>query len=319
MYELPIEIREETLRLASKENAAALCEAAERLSQRYREESGAGKRLASGKRDILAYAAARMPATYAAVSRALELSLECCELSPDSILDVGAGTGAASAAAFALTGCGQITCIEREQSMIDAGERLLQAGGISARWVCGDITARLPFSAHSADLVLSSYCLNELTPAARETAIGGLWAAAKQALLIVEPGTPAGFAQLKSARKQLLALGANIAAPCPDIEDCPISDNDWCHFTVRVPRTRLHKQLKSGSVPYEDEKFCFIFALRGKAAPCAARIMRHPRIDSGRVTLKICGANGIYEQLITRSSAQFKLARKADCGDALEP
>lgn len=317
MYELPIEIREQTLRLISEENPAALCDAAERLSQRYRESSGTGKRLVSGKRDILAYAAARMPATYAAVSRALDLSLECCDLSPNSVLDVGAGTGAASAAAFAITGCEQITCIEREQSMIDAGQKLLQAGGISAQWICGDITANSSFTAQKADLVLSSYCLNELTPAARESAVKSLWEAANQALLIVEPGTPAGFAQLKSARKQLIALGANIAAPCPNINECPISQDDWCHFTVRVARTRLHKQLKGASVPYEDEKFCFIFALRGEAVSCAARIMRHPRIDSGRVTLSLCTPNGISERLITRSSPLFKQARKSECGDSL--
>lgn len=326
MYELPVEIREETLRLISEENPAALCDAAESLSKRYREESRTGKRLVSGKRDILAYAAARMPATYAAVSRALELSLECCTLFPRSILDVGAGTGAASAAAFALTDCEQITCIEREQCMIEVGESLLRAGGINARWVRGDITDSSRGSLPQAELVLSSYCLNELKPAARDAAVERLWNAAQGALLIVEAGTPAGFEQIKSARKQLMALGAQIAAPCPEVQDCPIAQNDWCHFTVRVARTRLHKQLKSASVPYEDEKFCFILALRGesengnpdcgKASPCKARILRHPRIDSGKVTLSLCSADGITEKLITRSSPLFKQARKADCGDS---
>ena len=98
MYELPVEIREETLRLIEGERPDALCGAAERLSERYREGGGTGRRLVGGKLDILAYAAARMPATYAAVSRALALSLECCELSPETVLDAGAGTGAAAAA-----------------------------------------------------------------------------------------------------------------------------------------------------------------------------------------------------------------------------
>ena len=315
MYELPVELREETQRLLEGENPAALCEAAERLSERYREGGGTGKRLVGGKRDILAYAAARMPATYAAVSRALALSLECCGSLPESVLDAGAGTGAGAAAAYALTGCGDITCVEREQSMIEAGRRLLAAGGIDARWIRADLSDGLP---QKAALVLSSYCLNEMTPAARTKAVEELWNAAHRALLIVEPGTPAGFEQLRAARKQLTELGANIAAPCPACAECPLPADDWCHFTVRVPRTRLHKQLKGGSAPYEDEKFCFIFALRTEPSPCAARILRHPRIDSGRITLSLCTANGREERIITRSSALFKAARKAECGDALD-
>lgn len=314
MYELPIEIREETLRLIEGERPDALCGAAERLSERYREGKGTGKRLVGGKLDILAYAAARMPATYAAVSRALALSLECCELSPETVLDAGAGTGAAAAAAYALTGCADITCVEREQSMIDAGRRLLTAGGINARWVRADLADGLQ---QSAALVLSSYCLNEMTPACRKAAVERLWNAAQQALLIIEPGTPEGFAQLRAAREQLLTLGARIAAPCPAATECPLPADDWCHFTVRVPRTRLHKQLKGGSAPYEDEKFCFITAVRADVSPCAARVLRHPRIESGRITLSLCTPEGLQERTVTRSSPLFKAARKADCGDAL--
>lgn len=314
MYELPVEIREETLRLISGEEPAALCEAAERLSERYREGGGTGKRLVGGKRDILAYAAARMPATYAAVSRALALSLECCELSPESVLDAGAGTGAAAAAAFALTDCRDICCVEREQCMIDAGRQLLGAGGVSARWIKADLADGLPCSAA---LVLSSYCLNEMTPALRQSTVERLWNAAQQALLIVEPGTPAGFAQLKAARGQLIELGAHIAAPCPAVKECPLPADDWCHFTVRVPRSRLHKQLKGGSAPYEDEKFCFVMALREGVSPCAARVLRHPRIESGRITLSLCAQEGLQQRMITRSSPLFKSARKTECGDAL--
>ena len=97
--EFPAEIRSEIERLLAEENTNQLAAAAEDISRRYRSNDGSGKRLASGKRDILAYAAVRMPATFGAVGRALELSLECL---PEerrmfgTVLDIGAGTGAAS-------------------------------------------------------------------------------------------------------------------------------------------------------------------------------------------------------------------------------
>ena len=91
--------------------------------------------------------------------------------------------------------------------------------------------------------------------------------------------------------------------------------DDWCHFTARVARSKLHKQLKGGDAPYEDEKFCFLAVAR---EPCEtkARILRHPKIESGLITLKLCTDNGICERKITRKDPLFKAARKSDSGDS---
>lgn len=314
--EFPAELRGEIERLLSGEDSRALASAADGLSRRYRGNDGSGKRLAVSRRDILAYAAVRMPATFGAVGRALSLALECIpegERTFLSTLDVGAGTGAASHAAAALTECGRFTCIEREPEMISLGRQLTESSGIPAEWVSGDITGGFT---QSAELVLCSYCLNELTESARRTAVERLWQSAQKLLLIVEPGTPEGYSRILRAREQLIALGADIAAPCPGTGECPLPEGDWCHFTVRVPRSRLHKQLKGGDVPYEDEKFCFIAASRVGAIPCGARILRHPRIDSGRITLELCSGGGREQRVVTKKSPQFKQARKSSAGDA---
>ena len=311
--ELPAEIRAELEALLNGEDQRLLAKSAERLSERYRSESGSGKALVSGRRDIFAYAAVRMPATFAAAYRALELSLMQFSGEISSVLDVGAGTGAAAQAAQLVTSCGEITCLEREQDMIDVGRRFFECRGINALWRLCDINGG--FSEH-ADLVTSGYCLNEMTASARKTAVERLWSAADKLLILIEPGTPEGFSQMREARKQLEALGARICAPCPDNGLCPIGEGDWCHFSVRVARTRLHKQLKGGDAPYEDEKFCFLAAARGGAIPCEARVLRHPQIDSGRVTLRLCESGGISDRLITKKSPLFKTARKSGSGDA---
>lgn len=310
--EFPQELRLGIERLLEGEDTKVMTSAAEGISVRYRNDSGKGRKLVSQKRDILAYAAVRMPATFGAVSRALELSLENYGDEIATVLDVGAGTGAASHAAQMLTDCTEITCIERESGMIDLGKKLMDMRGLSAEWIQRDITDGI---SEKAELVVSSYCLNELSEGARRTVLERLWHSTEKLLVIVEPGTPEGFRQIKTARKTLVALGAHIVAPCPHAEDCPLEENDWCHFTARVQRSKLHRQLKGGDAPYEDEKFSFIAFSRDEVER-NARIIRHPRIDSGRITLKLCTKDGIKEVIHTRKSPLFKSARKSDSGDS---
>lgn len=201
--------------------------------------------------------------------------------------------------------------------MISVGRQLTEFCGVPAVWKQGDITSGID---DSAELVMCSYCLNELTETVRRKTVEQLWSSTQRLLLIVEPGTPDGYSRILSARQQLIGLGAHIAAPCPHENACPLTvgaePGDWCHFTVRVARSRLHKQLKGGDVPYEDEKFCFLAASREEFSPCAARVLRHPRIDSGRITLKLCTPGGAEERMVTKKSPQFKAARKSDAGDS---
>ena len=159
------------------------------------------------------------------------------------------------------------------------------------------------------------YCLNELTPSARKAALMKLWHSTDKLLLIIEPGTPEGFSQLREARKLLLSEGGYIAAPCPHNGDCMLPEDDWCHFTARVARTKLHKQLKGGDAPYEDEKFCFL-AVSRRECEGRARILRHPKIESGKITLKLCTEQGISDKMVTKKSPLFKASRKSDSGDS---
>jgi ribosomal protein RSM22 (predicted rRNA methylase) len=95
------------------------------------------------------------------------------------------------------------------------------------------------------------------------------------------------------------------------------ASGDWCHFSQRIERTSLHRQLKGGELGYEDEKFSYIVADKSCASPTAARIVRHPRKHSGHVQLMLCTTAGhIENRTVTRSSkAAYKQARKAEWGD----
>ena len=317
--ELPCALWETIEQKAAQCPQKVLTEAAEAISLRYRKESGHGARLLTRDVEALAYACARMPATYGAVSTALGHTLTLLEPSSlRSVLDIGAGTGAASWAARALLPhATDFTCLEREEAMSRLGRELMEGDEIlsQSRWLRQDLSTA-PVALH-ADLVLESYCLNELSDSAREKTLLELWEAADRLLLLIEPGTPVGFSQLRKARELLLARGAHMAAPCPHEDACPLPPSDWCQFSCRIPRTRLQKALKGGDAPYEDEKFSFLALSKTPLDLPAARILRHPGKSGGLISLKLCTGEGLREISVTKKQgALFKQARKAQAGDS---
>lgn len=296
-----------------------LKQVAKKMSDRYRNESGMGKRLVTTEVEALVYALVRMPATFGAVSAALSYTLNAVNCNISSLLDVGAGTGAATWAAEALLSLTKVTCLERETAMKNLGQQLMQTGSVTlqnARWVTTDlITDELPWQA---DLVISSYVLNEMEEGNREKVLKKLWDSTKEVLLIIEPGTPVGHAQINKAREILVAQGGYVAAPCPNGNCCQMEVGDWCHFTTRVQRSKIHKLLKEGDVPYEDEKFSYMVFTKKCPSPAQTRVLRHPFIEKGRVILDVCTRDGIKKVVIRKHDRElFKNARKVKCGDEI--
>ncbi len=321
--DFPLELRAAVERAAEEVGLPRLLDDARTLSRRYRGEERDGSRLLTRESEAAAYAAVRMPATFGAVSAALEYAAERLPaFRPVSLLDVGAGTGAAAWAAEAVFGVESVRCLEREKAMRSWGKRLMAEGPAALRTAsfeeydlaAGPVPGK-------AELVVASYVLNELPPEGRRAGAERLWAAASGMLLLVEPGTPAGYALLREARDALLSAGARMVAPCPHEGPCPIAGEEWCHFTCRVARSRLHRRLKEGDAPYEDEKFAYLALCRKEilpagALPEAARVLRHPQVEKGRITLTLCAPDGRKTLTVSKKdAARFRLARKAKCGD----
>ena len=301
--ELPIELRSLIEEKLEKSNIKELKNNSESISLKYREKSGKGNRLVTEEIEALAYAAVRMPATYSAVNTALKNTFEIYNPEIESILDVGAGTGAGTWAVRNFVDLNNSICLERENVMRKLGKSLMQESEIdelkNVKWEKFDLVNS--DISYNADLVICSYVLNELNEADRQKALEKLWNAANKILLIIEPGTPQGFAEIKELRLGLINKGGSIVAPCPNIEKCPMPENDWCHTTCRVTRTKIHKMLKNGDVPYEDEKFSYIAVSKEKIEKGDfARILRHPKIESGKITMQVCSNDGIEEKVITK-------------------
>ena len=293
---------------------------AKNISEAYRMRTGTGKRLLTRESEAAAYAAARMPATYEAARAAILSALDASGLAPRTLLDCGAGTGAATWAADDLLALDGVTCLEREDAMRSVGSALMRSaiGALErAVWQAFDLTDGKPLP--QAEMVVEGYMLGELAEEMRQPVARKLWDACTQMLVLIEPGTPQGFANLAAVRRELAGLGAHVAAPCPAGNgNCPMTGEDWCHFAVRVQRTKLHKALKGGDAPYEDEKFCYLALTREKpASACGARVLRHPLIAPGKITLTLCEGNEKKTRIVTKKDLLWKQARKTGAGDAL--
>lgn len=300
--------------------------AVDRLIASYRGTTPTDAPVLRDRSDVAAYAAYRMPATFEAVRTALDALAEAAPgWSPASHVDVGGGTGAATWAVDATwDGPRATTVLDWAEPALALGRELAARAASeplrTATWRKAVIGAGI--SLPEADLVTVSYVLGELTPEAR-TAVVAEAARAGQAVLLIEPGTPEGYLRIRAARDQLIASGLTVAAPCPHDAACPIEvGQDWCHFSARVSRSSLHRQVKGGSLPYEDEKFSYVAATRFPVRPAPSRITRKPQIRKGLVLLDLCGPKdeGLSRATVTKRHGDlYKAARDADWGQDWPP
>ncbi|MFI0169107.1 small ribosomal subunit Rsm22 family protein [Streptomyces sp. NPDC017095] len=305
--------------LPARETAAAV----DRLIAHYRGDTPTHAPILRDRADVAAYAAYRMPATFEAVRSALAAFAAAVPgWSPAGHTDVGGGTGAATWAVTATWPGGRpVTVLDWAEPAIALGRELAAARPAlaDARWRRARIGADLTLD--DTDLVTVSYVLNELTQADRAALVDAA-ARAARSVVIVEAGTPAGYARVIEARDRLIRAGFRIAAPCPHSAACPIAPGtDWCHFAARVGRSSLHRQVKGGSLAYEDEKFSYVAATRLPAAPAAARVVRRPQIRKGQVLLDLCESGERLDRttVTKRHGDLYKAARDAAWGDAWPP
>jgi ribosomal protein RSM22 (predicted rRNA methylase) len=319
--DLPAELK---AALDAKLQGLSRNEAADRsavISRTYRDGGGSGT--IKSETDALAYALARMPATYAALVASLNA---LCEIRPDfapaGLLDIGAGPGTASwAAAEAFPSLQNFALLDANSTLrtlaLDLAQRSTRLRDVS--YERGEARGLLT-KAEAADLVVASYMIGEIGDAEQKALAELMWARTRDTLLVVEPGTPAGYARIIALRQQLIALGAHVAAPCPHDGKCPLSAPDWCHFTQRLSRSRAHMQIKGAELPFEDEKFAYVALTRSPVALRPARVLAQPDVTKVEVSAKLCTAAGLaFTKTPRRAKADYARARRWRWGDAVEP
>jgi ribosomal protein RSM22 (predicted rRNA methylase) len=321
--ELPPALRAAVDRALSGRSAAELAKTAAALSRRYRDERRDGRLHVASDDEALAYLAVRLPATYAAVRASLAAIAQARpDFAPSTALDIGSGPGTALwAAADCWPALADALLVEASPAFRACGEALARDARLPrATWRTADITSAdvttTALDGAPRDLVTLAYVLNELAPEARPALLRRLWQATADTLLIVEPGTLAGWQRIIAARAALIEAGAHVLAPCPHAHACPLAHvpqkacpgldpvwrpvfrkghattstpPDWCYFAVRVARSRLHRLAKEAELSWEDEKFSYLAVSRRPSPAAAARVVARPRKASGRVTPSCAG------------------------------
>jgi ribosomal protein RSM22 (predicted rRNA methylase) len=298
---------------------------AQALSRRYRgERKASSPALAHGEEQTLAYLAQILPATFAQLSGAMSAArAQAPNWEPGSLLDIGSGPGTALWAAIAqwpsLT---HITAWERESTFIKIGQRLAQASEqlmkSSVTWGRIDVSRQLSHTSEKYDLIVIGHVLNELKSDVRKKIVSWAWEHCAGVVLLVEPGTSAAFPALKSAREQLLTLGARTLAPCPHDLPCPLVD-DWCHFPQRLQRPQFQRRAKAALSQWEDCKFAY--AAMARFAPAnvpRARIIREPQVTKIFAEVRLCTAGGIVPHRDGKNDREaFKRTKKLQWGGVL--
>jgi ribosomal protein RSM22 (predicted rRNA methylase) len=317
--DLPAELKaalDGKLRGFSRNDAAGR---AASISQTYRGGGGSGS--IRSEADALAYALARMPATYAAVTASLNALVEIRpDFAPKNLLDVGAGPGTATwAAAEAFPSLQDFMLLDANDAL-----RALALGLVADSFRLRDVSyergeARAALiRADTADLVVASYMIGEISDAEQRALTERMWEKTRDTLLVVEPGTPAGYARIIALRARLIALGAHVAAPCPHDARCPLQAPDWCHFTQRLQRSRAHKQVKGAELPFEDEKFAYVALTREPVETRPSRVLAQPAVTKIEITAKLCTPTGVtVTKVPRRAKAEYAMARRWRWGDAV--
>jgi ribosomal protein RSM22 (predicted rRNA methylase) len=322
---LPFDLKAGLDNLAYRVSRNMIAERATALSRNYR--AGGGSRAIATNDDALAYAFARMPATYAAAIAVLNAARDALPaFEPRTMLDVGAGPGtAAFAAVGAFETLADIRLIDANAALRSLGLTLMaEADSETLRQVVhrqsyrhGDALVLLA-EAQPADLVVASYLAGEIAADQLARCAQLLWAATAGVLVAILPGTPEGYQRMLQLRGELIAAGAQVAAPCPHKRPCPLRPPDWCHFAQRLSRSRDHLRIKGAEAPFEDEKFSYAVFSRSKPQSLAARVLAPPRITKSAVTTKLCTDGGVVTDVAVRRDPEaYRRRRSWRWGDSV--
>lgn len=278
------------------------------VSSRYR---AGGDKTLQGAKEHLAYLASRMPATYAVNIEVLQqLAKRHPFFCPQTVLDVGSGPATSLIALLEKYPELQTALlVERDQEFVRLAKQLLRDYTCDFAWQ--DV---LPKSG-SFDLVISSYMLSELPQDLLVSFLEKMADVCRSTMILIDTGTPLGYKRMMQARDFLLQQTYHLVAPCPHAKACPM---DWCHFSVRLPRSHLHRQVKGVDRGFEDEKFCYLIASKESVVDCGqSRLVKPPLKRSGHVHLSLCTPDGTFEERIVskKMDEAYKEAKKAEWGD----
>lgn len=304
--------------LSQKSSGAEVVKLANELSKTYRSDQKTKELVIDSYSKALSYAISRMPATYAVSQFVMEQLAQKLTDFPQSIVDIGSGTGSASFACLDRFEHAKVLGLEKSKFCRQVATELATSLGAEQKIAFESFDLTKDNLAQKCDMIVCAYVLNELPEKDFLPALEKLFASTNDLLVVIEPGTPKDFNKLLTIKRLAFKKGYNILAPCENNCDCNLSEDDWCNFSTRVRRTSLHRQAKGGSLGYEDEKFCYVAISKKQLPKPGTRVTRHPVYKPKQVLLEVCTPSGKQTMQIVKSDTEnYKRARKVKVGEEL--
>jgi hypothetical protein len=129
------------------------------------------------------------------------------------------------------------------------------------------------------------------------------WAHQCEALMLIEPSTQDDGRLLQALRKDLMAQGFQMWAPCTHQQDCPLlvhSKKDWCHDRIFFESPAWFKKMEE-HLPMKNKTLTYSYLLVRKSNPA------HPT-GVGRLVGDQLEEKGKTRQLFCRSDKREFLA-----------
>ncbi len=304
----------------------AVTSAALALSTRYRTQYTRGDVFVTGALEASAYAALRMPSTFAQLAGALRQLKELFPaFRPRRVLDIGAGPGTTMWAVREVFAAPESLCaIEASASMHELAATLQSAieADISYTPILADAVSGMDAESGDYDLVVLSSVLNELDQEKRLRLLAKSWKRTAGIILIVEPGTPAGSQLIEEAAAHLLACGVPVCAPYVGKTLVP---NPWLHFSQRITRPEFQRRLRrkqrdsqASPADWEDCAFSYAaFSALPKTESYYARLITPVRINKVGASCTLLKEGMIEEVCVPKRTQYFSELKKKEWGDLI--
>jgi len=290
------------------------------ISNNYRAEKGNSLAIVSTEKEVLSYISSRMGETSFVIDCVLNRLSKVVEFESkvNSVLDLGSGTGATFWAIDNYIKNVNITAVEREYEMIKYSKILSENLNIHINYIHNDCLSKTVKDLTNHDLVIESFMLNEMSENERFKVLDLMHEKTNEFLILIEPGTPKSYERMMVIRNYLINKGMNLILPCPHSNKCNLV-NDYCNFSVRVPRTKTSRLIKGGTLGYEDEKYFYLIFSKNNNTEkqFSSTILRKPVYRKGCIDLKLCNSDSKIKSItITKSDKlNYKNAKDYKHGD----
>lgn len=257
-----------------------------------------------------AYAAFWWPVTYIHARTVLNHTWVAGQGSLE-VLDLGAGSGACSAALLDLAQASGATCtihaLDHSSEALKELQTLIEPRlGPSDQLHAHNVDIEFLDDSTTFDLIVLGHVFNELFTGDPNRGdlltefLKTLLARLKPGgrLVVIEPALKSTSQDLLRARDALaLTTSARIIAPCTRIGPCPaLEDDDWCHTSVSwTPPQYLQRLSQESGLDRTRLRFSYLVLSNEEAAPHpGSRVVSEPLHTKGRLRYMVCNPSGRY-------------------------